>query len=311
MVTIMRKSGQLVIPNYVFVPAILILVGLGAAAVLAIIKAINNLSVKTETNVEVESGSIAIKMTEKTDLEITEDLTIQGPGVIVKEGLTVKGNMTYQQHVSDSEHKKETKRIEEEHETHRVTIIASVAGVVVIVLAGVCMGLVCVYANRRSTIKTKRVSKKPSQPPVEANDVYTDVERPRVTYRYLGQSPRVQFPGLKNMDLDAIVPYHQPKKSKSKQAKKKLSTDNLDRLVEMGFDVKRSYNTLKRESNFEKALEEMIGKNEFTPKIVPNGNSGGCRIDIVPEDCEDPLADDPVEEMNEESVEESDSDSEI
>ena len=210
---------------------------------------------------------------------IDEEFVFKGKETINRGDETLQGNVTWTRESHEHDLRTESKRVEEEHATKRVTIIASTVGSI-FVLAAIAIiiitCIVCYFKNRGNNANGP------------SSSTTRDIELQVMPTKHSQQSKS------HNTDIKNNEPFHLPKKNPAKKLRKVtaqvirsgdyvpsktpanlLSTSikpsdrltDLELLVSMGLDANECMKALKYEQDIQKVADTMFQLKEKAPLI--------------------------------------------
>lgn len=286
------NRGRLNIPPWAYMLAAIALSSLVGLAIYGIWFLLKDQSV--ETNVTESYTEIYDEVTEVTEKTVDEKFVFVGKETIKRGDEILHGNVTWIRDSHEHDLKTESKRVEEEHATYRVTIIASTVGSIFTILAVVVIVLTCTvfYFKPRvnntngppsSTTKDIELQVRPTNHSQQLNSQENDTkDKEPVTAIKKVQSKnlhKVTAQVIRSDDYDPSTtpapPKYQVLPPKVNNTNGTLETDRLtglELLVSMGLDVNDCIKALKYEQDIQKVADSMFQLKEKAP-----GKSSGAK----------------------------------
>ena len=302
--------GRLNIPPWAYMLAAIALSRLVGLAIYGIWFLLKDQSV--ETNVTESYTEIYDEVTEVTEKTVDEKFVFVGKETIKRGDEILHGNVTWIRDSHEHDLKTESKRVEEEHATYRVTIIASTVGSIFTILAVVVIVLTCTafYFKTRvcntngppsSTTKDIELQVRPTNGPPSSTTKDIELQvRPTNHSQQLNsqendtkdKEPVIAIKKVQSKNLHKVTaqvirsddydpsttpapPKYQVLPPKVNNTNGTLETDRLtglELLVSMGLDVNDCIKALKYEQDIQKVADSMFQLKEKAP-----GKSSGAK----------------------------------
>ena len=284
--------GRLNIPPWAYMLAAIALSSLVGLAIYGIWFLLKDQSV--ETNVTESYTEIYDEVTEVTEKTVDEKFVFVGKETIKRGDEILHGNVTWIRDSHEHDLKTESKRVEEEHATYRVTIIASTVGSIFTILAVVVIVLTCTafYFKTRvcntngppsPTTKDIELQVRPTNHSQQLNSQENDTKdkEPVIAIKKVQSKNlhKVTAQVIRSDDYDPSTtpapPKYQVLPPKVNNTNGTLETDRLtglELLKSMGLDVNDCIKALKYEQDIQKVADSMFQLKEKAP-----GKSSGAK----------------------------------